>query len=164
MTPHSLSFLLRLRPAALLLVLLLPLLGCPPAGGDDDDAGDDDDSTEYEKPGDWQDMDFDQRKEYMTQIVEPAMQELFQEFDPVEYAEFSCSTCHGDDAEEVEYELPNSLEPLPLSGHPFSESSDPEEARYGEFMEDVVKPEMAPLVDQSLVGAERFSCYSCHDQ
>ncbi len=162
MTPHSFCTLLRLRPAALLLVLLLPLVGCPTAGGDDDDAGDDDDSTEYVKPGDWQDMDFDERKEYMTQVVEPAAQDLFQEFDAAEYAEFSCSTCHGDDAEDVDYEMPNGLTELPVSGFPFSESSDPDEARYGEFMEDTLNPEIAALVDQQ-PGPQGFGCYACHE-
>ncbi len=163
MTPSSLVTLLRLRSAALALVLLLPVLGCPPAGGDDDDAADDDDSTEYVKPADFGDMDFDQRKEYMTQIVEPTMQGFFQEFDAEEYAEFSCPVCHGDDAEDVEYELPNQLEDLPLSGHPYSQSSDPRIARYGEFMEDVVKPQMAQLLDRPLTGPQRMSCYDCHD-
>ena len=160
MIPHSLSTLL--RPAALFLVLLLPLLGCPTAGGDDDDAGDDDDSTEYVKPADWQDMDFDQRKEYMTQVVEPAAQDLFQEFDAVEYAEFSCSTCHGDDGEDVDYEMPNGLSELPISGFPFSGSNDPEEARYGAFMEDTLRDAIAELVDQE-PGPQGFSCYDCHE-
>lgn len=159
MTPLSLFSLLRLRSAALLLALLLPILGCPTAGGDDDDAaGDDDDSTEYEKPADWQDMDFDQRKEYMTQIVEPEMQAIFQEFDAVEYAEFACSTCHGDDAEDVEYEMPNGLHPLRFPLNP----STPEEEAYIEFMEDDVIGPMADLVDQE-VGMSGFRCTACHE-
>lgn len=155
MTPDKL---ISLR-GALLLCFLLALAGCPTSGGDDDDAaGDDDDSTDYVKPADWQDMDFDQRKEYMTQVVEPEMQAVFQEYDADKYAEFACATCHGDDGEDVDYEMPNGLHPLSFPLNPTS----PEEEADIEFMEDEVIVDMAALVDQ-VPGTNGFRCTACHE-
>ena len=145
-----------------LLLGLLPLLACPPAGDDDDDAGDDDDSTPYVQPGPFEDMDFDERKEFMMQIVEPAMQELFQEYDADEFASFSCSTCHGEDGEDLEYELPNGLEPLSQADFPVGNIDDPDRRAFALFMEDEIVPAIAEHLGRT-VGVGGVRCTTCHE-
>ena len=45
----------------------------------------------------------DQPVEHLTALVE---------FDGERYADFGCGTCHGEDAREVGFEMPNGLAPL----------------------------------------------------
>jgi len=151
-----------------LLLLAMGLLACGPAG-DDDDASDDDDAVDvcadYETEGEWEDLDEDQRRLFMECEVVPEMRDLFQEFDADEYSNFSCDTCHGADREEVDHEMPNGLEELPMGGFPFSQSDDPEEAAYGEFMEQEVLGAMQDLLVRSsdFQDPEFFGCYGCHE-
>ncbi|MCP4873546.1 MAG: hypothetical protein GY898_33080 [Proteobacteria bacterium] len=144
----------------LLLLLLLPLTACGPVPADDDDAGDDDDDTPYVATGPWADLSFTERIAYMENIVEPAMQELFLEFDPVEFEDFGCETCHGEDADDVEYELPNGVTPIsfPL------DVSEPGREEFADFMDEVVKPEMAALVDEQPFPQGDFGCFACHER
>jgi len=146
------------RPLLLLLLLLAPLSACAPlpAGSDDDD----DDDTPYVAPGPWADLSYVERIAYMENIVEPTMREHFQDFDPDGFADFGCDTCHGDDANDVDYELPNGVTPIsfPL------DVSEPGRQEFEDFMDEVVKPEMAALVDQQPFPQGEFSCFSCHER
>jgi hypothetical protein len=148
------------RPLLLLLPLLLTLTACDPAtvaGGPD--AGDDDD-TPYAPPAPWADLSFTERIVYMEEIVEPTMRELFQEFDPIEFADFGCETCHGPDATDIEFDLPNGVTPIsfPL------DVSEPGVAEQADFMDEVVKPEMAALVDKEPFPSGSFGCFACHER
>ena len=145
-------------------------LGCPTTG-DDDDAANDDDAAGlcdgYEEPDeDFADLSDAEKRAFMECMVVPTMEPLFQDFDADAYADFGCATCHGEDREDVDHEMPNGLEELPISGFPFSNSSDPEEAAYGEFMEDTVVSEMAALLGRSrnVNDPNYFGCYDCHER
>ena len=154
---------LRSLVCLLALLALSSLAGCPSAGDDDDVVGDDDDdSTPYVQPGPFEDMDFDERVEFMTEIVEPRMQELMQEFDADEFSSFSCSNCHGEDAEENEYELPNGLEALSNDDFPIEDIEDDERRAYAEFMEEEIVPEIAELLERS-IGVTGVRCTTCHE-
>jgi len=152
----------------LLLALIVPTLllsACTTGSGDDDDAsGDDDDSTPYEQPGPYADMDFDQRVEYMEEVVLPEMAQAFWDYDPVEYEDFSCESCHGENAEADEYEMPSGIAPLRF---PTPADATEWERDTREWMDDFVKPRMAELTDQeewAQNNPDGMRCTSCHDQ
>jgi len=153
----------------LALSLLLFVAACPTAN-DDDSASNDDDAADpcadYEPSGAFDDMDDDEKRQFMTCVVMPDMTDAFQAFDADEYATFGCATCHGQDREAVDHEMPNGLEELPLAGFPFSESNDPEEAAFGEFMEDEVLPAMQAHLGRSsnFNDPNFFGCYGCHER
>lgn len=155
----------------LFLSLSLFLVACPTTG-DDDDASNDDDAVAdpcegYEAPSEFDDMNDEEKRDYMTCVVVPEMAPRFQEFDADEYANFGCDTCHGDDRVEREHEMPNpDLYRLPLSGFPFSDDPDPEVAVYGDFMETEVSGNMADLLGRSseFGDPDFFGCYGCHEQ
>ncbi len=142
-------------------VLLVALPACSGGGGRDDD---DDDDTPYVKPADWEDMDFAQRREYMEQVVQPTMEELFVAWDPELYPEVTCETCHGEDPLDVDYEMPNGLEPLDLDDFPLENSPDEEIREHAIFMNDEVKPTMAELLDQEPFPQGTFGCFECHER
>ncbi|MEE2828591.1 MAG: hypothetical protein VX498_05355 [Myxococcota bacterium] len=153
--------------AFLLLLLTGLLVGCPippGGGGDDDDASfDDDDDTPYVQPAPWADMDFIQRLEFMEQVVEPTMKELFVDFDEEEFKDFSCTTCHGDDGSDLDYEMPNGVTPLDLDDFPLSASPDERTRDFDVFMSDEVKPTMAALLDRQPFPQGDFGCFACHE-
>src|SRR5688572_2501744 len=50
---------------------------------------------------------------FMKTKVMPVMKPVFQKFDPKEYANFGCKTCHGKDPQKRKYEMPNpDIKPL----------------------------------------------------
>ncbi|GEM_PF-2986108 len=135
-------------------------VGCPT----EDPVDDDDDAL----PDSYQEMDRMQRTTYMEETVLPRMQELFSAYDPF-FPEVECETCHGADYEDpdVDYAMPNGNTELPFSGFPFSESDDPEEAAFGEFMEDDILPDIVELLDEEEFDpqtGEGFGCYGCHER
>ena len=150
---------LRLRFEFFLSVLLVVCLasGCSSGDDDDDVSDDDDDSTPYVKPGPWQDMSFDEREEYMREVVEPTMEALFAEYDPESFGNIGCSTCHGQNAADNDYAMPNGLEPLDVADFPLSDE-------IADFMDDEVKPAMAELLDQEPFPQGEFGCFNCHEQ
>jgi hypothetical protein len=120
-----------------------------------------------DRPTSYQDMDFDQRHAYMSEVVLPAMKDTFVVFD-AEYASMSCVTCHGDGAIDGSYAMPSPQLPLlPASEEAFLEylEADPEHARWSQFMVDEVWPQMAELLDAPLYDEKTpdgFSCSNCH--
>ncbi|MEE2828517.1 MAG: hypothetical protein VX498_04975 [Myxococcota bacterium] len=157
-----------LFPLAISLVLSFALLSACSVGDDDDDddsvPGDDDDSTPYVQPGPWEDLDFGQRLEFMTELVEPRMKELFVAFDDEEYAYFGCETCHGDDADDVDYEMPNGGTALDVDDFPLQQSPDERLRAYAVFMNDEVKPIMAEMLELLPHPQGPFGCFECHEQ
>jgi hypothetical protein len=152
-----------------LLLLALPVLGCPTSSGDDDDSaeiGDDDDSTPYEMPGEWRDLDFDQRKEFMEEVVLPTMRPLFAEQDPDEYPEIVCETCHGYAAEAIDYEMPNGVTALDIGDWP-TQSNDARLRDMAEFMEDEVVPRFGEWFGRgvrSIANPSGVGCFDCHEE
>lgn len=110
----------------------------------------------------WEAMDDAARGQYMADVVVPTMRPLFAQFDGERFAEFNCATCHGDNAQEVGFHMPNGLAPLDPSQIPaMQQSEDPMHV----FMTQTVWPQMGALVGQELYEAETqsgFSCMHCH--
>lgn len=113
----------------------------------------------------WADMDFAAKKKFMSTEYYPAMKEAFQGHDGEYYAEFTCNTCHGDNAKEVGFELPNDLIPL-STDDPIAAGNDMDEATT-KFMMEVVVPKTAELMDRptwSPETPEGVGCFTCHNQ
>ena len=144
-----------IRRVLALLPLMLCALACPTS--EPDDVADDDDAAPYEQPAPWDDLDFEQRLEFMRELFEPQMREAFQGFDAELYADFKCETCHGADMEAAEYAMPNGLFTLDNRGRPIEPTYNSE--RVGEFMDDEVVPLAEDLLDQG-----QFGCLSCHER
>lgn len=114
----------------------------------------------------WADMNREQRAGYMADVVMPRMAPIFQAYDAEAYADFSCATCHGDDAQDVGFRMPNGLHPLNPEHIPsFFESTDPDVQRVAQFMAGEVTPAMTELLGAQPYDPEThqgFSCMSCH--
>ena len=125
-------------------------------------AGDETTTTDEAGPIAWADMSMEQRGAFMNDTVMPEMRAMFQEFDGERYAEFNCSTCHGDNAQEVGFEMPNGLAPLDPSQIGAMFQSDQPMAQ---FMTQRVWPRMAELLQEEPFNPETgqgFSCLNCH--
>lgn len=112
----------------------------------------------------WADFDRRKRLEYMTDVVEPTMRDIFVERDPAYAASFGCPSCHGPDPEGSEYSMPAFLPPLPLDGTlEAAEARDPEMT---EFMLAEVFPTMAELLGEEKFSEtdapDGFRCVRCH--
>ena len=118
-------------------------------------------SASAERP-DWDAMDHQQRAQFMAEVVVPEMQTLFAEFDGERFAEVSCATCHGANAREVAFHMPNELAPLDPTQIPAMFAS---EEPMHVFMTRTVWPRMGELLGEELYDPERgtgFSCRGCH--
>jgi hypothetical protein len=110
----------------------------------------------------WADMDQEARGRYMATVVMPEMQTMFQEFNAEEYGDFGCETCHGANAREVNFSMPNGLAPLdPASIPAMFQSTQP----MAQFMTQRVWPRMTELLQMQPYDPEThqgFSCLNCH--
>ena len=105
-------------------------------------------------------LDHDQRIQFMKQVVVPTMQPLFQNHDPEKYASFGCKTCHGEPADRGEYHMPS--DKIPKLN--FSDMSKFEQADI-DWMKTEIKPTMARLLKESEHSQENprgFGCLHCH--
>lgn len=122
-------------------------------------AGPDEAAAGAEEPGSpdvpWEEKDHQQRMEHMGLVLYPAMKEVFQGQDGERWAEFKCQTCHGDDAKEVNYEMPNAI--VPLSGDDPIAAGNDMDPEMTKFMLEVVVPAM----NENMAG-EKINCLSCH--
>ncbi|MGE0785856.1 MAG: hypothetical protein AB7S26_09225 [Sandaracinaceae bacterium] len=110
----------------------------------------------------WDDMTPQQRGQFMQQTVMPEMRAMFQEFDGERFAEFGCATCHGENAHDVAFQMPNGLAPLNPEHIPAMFESDQPMAV---FMTQRVWPRMAELLGEPQYNPEThegFSCLNCH--
>lgn len=113
----------------------------------------------------WADMSFDEKKKFMGAEYYPAMKKEFQAHDGEEFAEFTCASCHGDDAKEVGFELPNDLTPL-STDDPIQAGKDMDE-EITKFMMETVVPKTAEMMDRptwSPETPEGVGCFTCHMQ
>ncbi len=116
------------------------------------------------EPETWAELDHEERVTYMSEVVTPAMRDIFQAHDPDRYAGFSCQTCHGENASEVDYAMPNGLTPLPMEGT--LEAAEAIDAAETAFMLDEVFPKMVELLDyekyNEVSAPDGFRCVGCH--
>lgn len=117
----------------------------------------------------WADMDRDQKAKYMLDVVQPTMQELFVAFDAETFGgdSFGCATCHGNNATEVDFAMPNTLHPLDPKALPTPASPDPKVARWATFMFTRVTPKMVELLGEEPYDMDThqgFGCFGCHSK
>jgi hypothetical protein len=108
----------------------------------------------------WKDKNREEKQAYMAAHVEPMMGKLFQKFDKKGFAEFGCETCHGKDAESVDFRMPNGLPPLDEKD-PVADAmgSDEDTAK---FMVDEVLPTMSRLLSKTDEHGKPVTCFTCH--
>lgn len=114
----------------------------------------------------WKEMDKDQRKKYMREVVLPKMRQTFAEFNSEEFGRINCKTCHGDGATNESFEMPNpKLPKLPGNTAGFQELMKKDSAMMM-FMMKKVKPQMAELLGMPEMdpktNPEGFGCGNCH--
>ena len=107
-------------------------------------------------------LDHDQKIEFMKQKVVPAMEPIFKGHDPKEFAEFGCVTCHGKQAMEGHFDLPTA--DLPKLNFKDMSKYKKEDL---EWMGGQVKPTMAKLLgrpefDPNAPDPKAFGCQNCH--
>lgn len=106
-------------------------------------------------------LDQDQRAQFMKEKVVPAMKPVFQNHDAKAYADFGCKTCHGKEAEKGHFDMPNPE--LPKIGKSTDWSKFKKEDI--EWMKNDVKPTMAKILQQPEWSPENpkgFGCVECH--
>ena len=115
----------------------------------------------------WADMTKQQRGQYMASVVMPRMKPLFRAFDEKKFAEMNCKTCHGQDAKDRGFEMPNpGLFALPSTQEAWGELAK-EKGQWMQFMSQQVKPQMATLLgvkeyDHQNPQPGTFGCNGCH--
>ncbi len=104
------------------------------------------------------------RGRYMKEIVLPAMKPIFQKIDAEKFQKFGCAACHGKDARERHFKMPNpSLPKLSMSTH-----FDKDKAAHPETFDAMVhevEPEMARLLGEKPFDpatGKGFGCLECH--
>lgn len=114
----------------------------------------------------WSELDHDARMAVMSTEVLPAARRLFQGFDAERYASVGCTTCHGEDAAERAWAMPNpSLYALHPTGTPEQRAMVEEFPEMVRFMHNHLVPEMQQILgadDYDATARTGFSCFSCH--
>lgn len=117
-------------------------------------------------PQPWAEMTPEQKGQFMGAEVMPYMRDLFREYDAERYASFNCATCHGQNATERNFEMPNpDILPLHPSGTPEQRAMVEAHPRMVRFMFNHVVPAMREMIGAEEYDAETgegFSCYFCH--
>lgn len=143
--------------------LIVLATACGGAATEQDDAVDTTTGGEADAtPVAWADMTPEQRGAYMRDTVVPTMAPLFQAVDAEEYAEFGCRNCHGENARDVHFAMPNGVHPLNPADIPAVFQSDEPMAQ---LMTQSVWPRMAELLGEPPFDPETgegFSCMNCH--
>jgi len=100
----------------------------------------------------WMRTSFEDRHTIMTFKVLPNMARTWQAWKKTEWPEMTCRTCHGKDAEAVNYKMPSpSLPPIDPAHPPRNPAAD--------FMRTRVVPDMIGMLETT---PEHFSCNACH--
>jgi hypothetical protein len=110
----------------------------------------------------FEDLDQDQRVEFMKQKVVPVMKPLFQDHDPKRFAEFGCPTCHGAQAKDGHFDMPNpKLPKLNLGDLSKFKKEDVD------WMAKQIHPTMGRILNLPLASKDNpkgFSCLACHTE
>jgi hypothetical protein len=114
----------------------------------------------------WKDMSHGQRAKYMKTVVLPKMKAEFTAFNAKDFGEMNCTTCHGKDAKEKDFKMPNPDLPKlsPEGNFKKHKAKTPEILK---FMLEKVEPGMAALLGEPPFDPkthEGFSCFDCHTQ
>lgn len=108
------------------------------------------------------DMDPGEKMNHMKTVIMPAMKTAFQEFDAKEFAEFSCVTCHGPEAKNGKFDMPNPALP------PLNEAVANKHPAMTKFMSETVVPQMADMLGETpydhATGQGSFGCMKCHTE
>jgi hypothetical protein len=107
-------------------------------------------------------LDHEQRIEFMKQKVMPVMKPIFQNHDAKDFAEFGCDTCHGKQAKDGHFDMPNAE--LPKLN--FSDMSKFKKEDL-EWMGKEVEPAMGKILGLELYSESNptgFGCLACHTQ
>ena len=120
-------------------------------------------AEEMEHESEFDKLTQEQKIDFMKKKVMPPMKAAFQKFDPKEYKNFSCKTCHGKDPKKSKYKMPNpDLPKLDFAKLKVGKQA-PEMA---EFMEKTVKPQMAKILgapEYTPQNPKGFGCLDCHE-
>jgi len=106
-------------------------------------------------------LDHGQKVAFMKQKVMPAMKPLFQAHDPKDFAEFKCTTCHGEGAKEGKFEMPNAK--LPKLN--FADHNSKFKKEDLEWMAKDIMPTMGKILNLPLYSPDNpkgFGCLACH--
>jgi len=125
-------------------------------------AGSGSDTATEEPKSEFDKLSHDDKIKFMKTKVMPVMKPIFQKFDPKEYANFGCKTCHGKDPQKSKYKMPNPELPKLDFAKLKAGKQAPEMA---EFMEKTVKPEMAKIMgvpEMTESNPTGFGCLACH--
>jgi hypothetical protein len=112
----------------------------------------------------WAEMNIEQRKVHMNQVVLPRATAVFQEWRPERFAKVECSLCHGAAENSGNFHMPTGHLPR-LSGDALL---GPEREKFPETTE-LKLNRLVPVMANAL-GVDRFNittrrgfgCYSCH--
>jgi hypothetical protein len=107
----------------------------------------------------WDQKTHEERTAYMGAFVEPTMKRLFVEYDPHNFGDFSCTTCHGKDLDVIDFSMPNDIYALPAD-NPIGEAMDLD-PKIAQFMMGKVVPTMAKLLHEPS-GPGGVTCFTCH--
>ncbi len=110
----------------------------------------------------WSSMNHEQKMDYMEHTVMPEMTRMFQEFDGHRYERFTCGTCHGANAREVNFHMPNGIAPLDPTAIPGMFAS---QDRMHVFMTQRLWPRMTEMLGAQRYNPEThqgFGCMGCH--
>ncbi|HNW26962.1 MAG TPA: hypothetical protein PKN50_00680 [Spirochaetota bacterium] len=112
----------------------------------------------------WDQMNLDQRKAHMKNVVMPRAAEVFRTWRPKKYAVVDCSLCHGRGAATGNFDMPTAHLPR-LSG---DWTLGPEFKKFPDTTR-LKLNRLVPLMSEALgkkpfsVATRRgFGCYSCH--
>jgi hypothetical protein len=120
----------------------------------------------------WKDMTKDQKMKFMKAVVTPKMKVVFQKFDPKKFEKFGCGVCHGKDAKEHEFKMPNpnaDIHPLPDNPQEFQAlmAKKADWPKWVKFMKEEVFPQMGGLLHVTMFDPKKpdpnaFGCKNCH--
>jgi hypothetical protein len=107
-------------------------------------------------------LNHEQQIEFMKQKVLPAMEPVFKNHDPKDFANFGCDTCHGEGANEGKFDMPNPK--LPKLNFKDLSKFKKEDL---EWMGKEVEPKMGAILGLELYSESNpkgFGCLNCHTQ
>jgi hypothetical protein len=112
----------------------------------------------------WAAASWEDRHDTMEFVVHPTMARLFQAHDRKPAPDMTCRTCHGADAEAVQYKMPHGLPALDPAHLPDPAGADAR-AKTAKFMIEEVTPKMIELLDVAPYDPKTkrgFGCFNCH--
>jgi hypothetical protein len=128
---------------------------------DDPPATPDEVAAELPAGFDFDKLDHDAKVRFMRAKVLPPMRVAFQKFDAEKFANFGCKTCHGKNAAQRKYKMPNP--DLPALDFAAIERGQ-QKPQVVNFMSRVVKPQIAKIFDrpQGWAFQPGHGCLECH--